>query len=180
MSLPAAFRQPLQGGKILRRRDRVQRRSIMCGYTVVDMNQALQLDEATHGEIKRLCAAGDVLANQGKHEAALAQYGDAWKLLPEPKSEWEAATWILAAIADSCFFLGMNKEAREALEYAVTCPGGLGNPFLHLRLGQVLFDVGEMDAAANELIRAYMGGGEELFETEAPKYLAFLRTRAQL
>jgi hypothetical protein len=54
-----------------------------------------------------------------------------------------------------------------------------GNPFLHLRLGQCRFELGDLDRAADELARAYMGDGEDVFEDEAPKYLAFLKTRLQ-
>jgi len=143
-------------------------------------DKALELGEATHEEITRLCASGDDLAAEGRHEDALAEYNNAWKLIPEPKNEWEASTWVLAAIADACFLLGKNKSARQALEYAMTCPGGLGNPFLHLRLGQLLLNAEERDTAADELMRAYMGAGQELFEREDPKYLAFLETRAHL
>lgn len=139
---------------------------------------ALELDDVLHGEIKRLCAAGDELADQGRHDGALVEFSKAWSLLPDPKNEWGAATWILAAIADSCFHLRNYQSAREALEHAMTCPRAIGNPFLHLRLGQVLFEAGEMDAAADELMRAYMGDGRDIFEPEDPKYLAFLGTRA--
>lgn len=59
------------------------------------------------------------------------------------------------------------------------CPDGIGNPFLHLRLGQVLFDQGDQDAAADELARAYMGAGPEIFDHEEPRYFAFLSTRMQ-
>jgi hypothetical protein len=62
----------------------------------------------------------------------------------------------------------------------MTCPGGLGNPFLHLRFGQILFESGDHDLAADELIRAYMGAGDEIFENEDPKYLNFLKTRAKI
>jgi len=93
---------------------------------------------------------------------------------------WEASTWILAAIADACFLMGKRKSARQALEYAMTCPGAIGNPFLHLRLGQVLFDADEKDAAADELIRAYMGAGAEIFEKDDPKYFEFLKTKAKI
>ena len=139
-----------------------------------------ELNELTCEEIKRLCADGDVFAGKGLHEAAVAEYNKAWTLIPEPKNQWEASTWVLAAIADSCFFLKKIKSARQALEYAMTCPDGLGNPFLHLRLGQVLFELQEMDAAADELMRAYMGAGKEIFASEDQKYLGFLGTRAAL
>lgn len=139
-----------------------------------------QLPAQLHEAIQRFCTAGDRLTADGQHEAAIAEYNRAWELIPEPKNHWNAATWVLAAIADAAFLGGYNTSAREALDYAMTCPGAVGNPFLHLRRGQVLLDLGEQDAAADELMRAWMGGGAELFAAEDGRYLAFLKTRARL
>jgi hypothetical protein len=111
---------------------------------------------------------------------AIAEYNKAWRLVPDPKNEWNASTWILAAIADAAFLAGYKSSAKEALQYVMTCPGALGNPFLHLRYGQVLLDGEEPDAAADELMRAYMAEGPEIFASEDPRYLAFLKTRAKL
>ncbi|WP_454733430.1 MULTISPECIES: tetratricopeptide repeat protein [Cupriavidus] len=144
------------------------------------MSNSFELDASTHEAIKTLCAAGDRLAETRSYEAAIAEYNKAWLLVPEPKSEWQASTWILAAIADACFLSGYKTSAREALQFAMTCPGAVGNPFLHLRLGQVLLDGGDEDGAANELMRAYMGGGLEIFAPEDAHYLDFLKTRAKL
>jgi hypothetical protein len=91
-----------------------------------------------------------------------------------------AATWVLAAIADAAFLGGFLQSARQAIEYGMTCPGAIGNPFMHLRFGQILLDLGERNRAADELMRAYMGAGAEIFERDDPKYLAFLKTRATL
>jgi tetratricopeptide (TPR) repeat protein len=146
------------------------------------MTEVRELDAATYEQIKALCAKGDKLADAREFDDALVQYGEAWDLLPNPKDGWNASTWILAAIADACFLGGYRTSALEALQDAMWCPGAIGNPFLHLRLGQVLFDDGEdLDRAADELLRAYiMGEGEEIFSSEDPRYLAFLRTRAIL
>jgi tetratricopeptide (TPR) repeat protein len=141
---------------------------------------ARQLDDAIHQEIKAHCAQGDAFVDSGEFEDALAAYNKAWVLVPDPKNEWEASTWILAAIGDLSFQAAWPNSGRKALEYAMTCPGGLGNPFLHLRLGQIKFDAGDLDGAADELMRAYMGGAEQIFEQDDPKYLAFLRTRAKI
>lgn len=139
-----------------------------------------EMDSATHERIKILCTKGDELAEVSKFEDAIAQYNEAWAMVPDPKNEWNASTWILAAIADSAFMGGYKTSALEALQYAMTCPDAIGNPFLHLRYGQVLFDRGEVDHAADELMRAYMGAGEEIFATEDSRYFEFLRTRADL
>lgn len=141
---------------------------------------SLQMDDAIYDRLNRLCEAGNDLVAQSRHDAAVTQFNDAWELVPEPKKDWEASTWILTAIGDCYFHLRDYKSARSVLEYAMRCPGGLGNPFIHLRLGQVLLDTGETDAAADELMRAYMGAGKEIFAEDDPKYLEFLATRAKL
>lgn len=140
----------------------------------------MELDDTLHERIKRHCADGDAHSAVGRFREALQEYNSAWKLVPEPKKEWNASTWILGAIGDAAFQGGWAKPARDALEYAMHCPEAIGNPYLHLRLGQVLFDADEHDRAADELMRAYLGAGEEIFSTEDDRYLAFLRTRAEI
>lgn len=146
----------------------------------LDLMNITELPPLVHEAIQHFCADGDKLAAAGRYEDAIGVYSRAWEIVPEPKDGWAASTWILAAIADAAFLADYKTSAREALEYATACPGAVGNPFLHLRLGQVLFDMGEHDRAADELMRAYMGAGTELFATEDQRYLAFLRTRAAL
>ena len=137
-----------------------------------------ELDDATFELVKRFSAEGDALAAAGDYGEAIHAYDRAWALLPEPKSQWTAATWILAAIADAGFLGGFLRSARCALDYVMLCPDAMGNPFLHLRRGEVLFEQENYDAAADDLMRAYMGGGPELFAEETAKYLDFLRSRA--
>lgn len=92
----------------------------------------------------------------------------AWKLIPEPKDNWEASTWLLAAIGDACFLSNNFRSGNDAFAYATRCPGGFGNSFIHLRLGQCQFELGNLDAAADELCRAYMGAGSEIFSHDNP------------
>jgi tetratricopeptide (TPR) repeat protein len=139
-----------------------------------------ELPSQIHEAIKQFCASGDALAASARYEDAISEYNRAWEMVPEPKVQWNASTWILAAIGDAAFLGGYGTSAREALEYAMHCPDALGNPFLHLRLGQILFDAGDTDRAADELMRAYMGAGSEIFVTEDERYLAFLKGRATL
>jgi hypothetical protein len=138
-----------------------------------------ELSESIHGEIQRLCAVGDGLAKHRQVSEALASYWSAWDLLPEPKLEWEAATWILTAIGDANFVSKDYSAGRDNLNNAMHCPGGIGNPFLHLRLGQCQFELGALDKAADELLRAYMGAGSDVFKDEDAKYIHFLQSRAK-
>jgi len=139
----------------------------------------VELPEDIHNKIERLCATGDAQAKQQQFAQALTSYWAAWDLLPEPKMEWEAATWILAAVGDANFLGGDYVAGRDNLSNAMHCPGAIGNPFLHLRLGQCQLEVGNLDRAADELMRAYMGAGADIFEDQDPKYIRFLQSRAK-
>src|SRR4051812_26397825 len=124
------------------------------------------------------CAEGDALARAGDYPGALQRFWAAWDLLPEPRTECKAATWILAAVGDANFLGGDYAAGRDNLSLAMLCPDAIGNPFLHLRLGQCQFELGNLDRAADELTRAYMGGGREIFVGEE-KYFEFLQTRLE-
>ena len=135
------------------------------------------LDQSVYEQIKDLCAKGDALAAEREFKKAHGFYAAALNLIPEPIENWEATTWIIAAIGDLYFLDGKTERALGAFKDAVRCPGGLGNPFIHLRLGECCFELGQHDRAADELTRAYMGAGRDIFANEDPKYLQFLGTR---
>jgi hypothetical protein len=138
-----------------------------------------ELAEQIHAEITRLCASGDELAEAGDYPGALEHYWQAWDLLPEPQTHWDAALWILTAIGDANFLGGDFVAGRDNLASAMHCPGAIGNAFVHLRLGQCQYELGNLDRAADELMRAYMGGGPDVFANEDAKYVKFLQTRAK-
>jgi len=134
-----------------------------------------EMDERLHAQITALCQSGDKAASEGEFARAVENYNQAFELLPEPFSKWEAATWILTAIGDANFLNREYEKALQALQDAMKCAGAVGNPFVHLRLGQVQFELGNMERARDELARAYMGGGEEIFSSENPKYLSLVK-----
>lgn len=138
-----------------------------------------QLPDSTYNQILQLSAEGDALADNQSYAEALTKYWTAWDLLPEPPTHWEAATWLLAAIGDANFLAEDYDAGRDNLSLAMHCPQAIGNPFLHLRLGQCQFELGDLDRAADELTRAYMAEGEPIFDDEDPKYLAFLKTKLE-
>lgn len=142
------------------------------------MNQ--QLSDELHSEIAALCKEGDDSAKAGQFPAAKQKYISALDLLPENHREWEAATWIYVAIGDVNLKMKEVERAFRCFFNAVQCPNGLGNPYIHLRLGQIYFDQGSLEKAADELTRAYMGAGLKIFMEDDPKYLEFLETRIEI
>jgi tetratricopeptide (TPR) repeat protein len=135
-----------------------------------------ELPDKLYQRIVSLCERGDALAEQEDYDDALEQYEKAWSLLPEPKNEWEAASWIQAAIGDAHFFTGDFENGAQAFQKARNSVEAYANPFLNLRLGQCEFEMENLPGAAENLLRAYMMGGDEVFEDEDPKYFAFLKT----
>jgi tetratricopeptide (TPR) repeat protein len=140
-----------------------------------------ELPADIHDSITTLAERGNGLADEGAYQEALAEFEKAWTLLPSPKHEWEAATWILVAIGDMHFMMQDFAEAYKPLRQAMVkeCPGARENPFIRLRRGQCLLELGQEEEAAPELASAYMLGGYDLFASEQPKYLAFLKTRLE-
>lgn len=135
-----------------------------------------ELPPKVHQEIVALCRDGDRLADSGETRAAIKKYLAAWELIPEDKESWEASTWVLGAAGEAYFNARMFDKALSSFRSALNCPGGLGNPYIHLRVGECFFETNELHWAGDQLMQAYMGAGEEIFEKEDPKYRAYLAT----
>lgn len=144
------------------------------------MNIEDQLDPQIYMNVKIFCSQGDELLEKQLYKESISEYNKAWKLIPPPKNHWNASTWILTAIGDACYLGGFREKGISAFEYVMTCPNAIGNPFIHLRYGQLLYDSGDYEHAANELIRAFMAEGEDIFLGEDNKYLDFLKTKADI
>jgi hypothetical protein len=127
--------------------------------------------------VDRLFAEGEKFADAEEYGEALARFQAAWALLPEPKDDQEPAVQILAAIADGYFYLGEWDKCREAVQHAFRCGAELDNPFLRLRLGQSLYELGDEREAANWLVPVYLMEGRGPFEADDPKYLEFFRNK---
>jgi tetratricopeptide (TPR) repeat protein len=131
------------------------------------------------GDAERLLAEGDDLADAGEDAEALRRYRAAWSALPEPREEQEPAIRIQAAIADCHFHLGDWESCRQAVQHAFRCGAEPDNPFLRLRIGQSLYELGDEREAANWLVLAFLSEGRSLFQEDDPKYLEFFRDRLQ-
>ena len=133
-----------------------------------------EINDKDYEEIKRLCKNGDILADRERFEEAILEYYKAYKIIPDPKIEWNATTWVLIAIADAFFFLHDFESVKKTLYDVLRCPGGYGNPFVHMRLGQAEFELGNKEIAKEQLGLAHEKEGDRIFRYDAPKYLNFL------
>lgn len=134
-----------------------------------------ELDDNIYEQVTKLSREAEKYFDKGYLEKAITTYRQALELLPEPKSEWEAATWLYAAIGDAYWILAEYQNSFDAFFQALKSPGGIGNPFIHLRVGQLAYVGGDTKKARDEFIRAYMGAGEEIFKSEDGKYFSLIK-----
>jgi tetratricopeptide (TPR) repeat protein len=121
-------------------------------------------------QIRQQCADGYALYDAGAFNDALRLFYQAWLLLPKPQIDYEAAGWVLTAIGDTYFRLAQYDQGREALTSALHCPNTGKSSFVHLRLGQCLWELGQADKAQQSLLQAYQVGEVKLFDAEDEKY----------
>lgn len=137
------------------------------------------MNELTPGLAKRLDAyldrAND-LADDGDFEAALAKFKAALALIPEPQLDYKETFGVLVALGDMQFLLDDFAGCRESLAAAVAGFKEAGKePFVAMRLGQSLLELGQDAEARDWLARAHKAGGDKAFECEDPKYLAAIK-----
>ncbi|APR84840.1 TPR repeat protein [Minicystis rosea] len=147
------------------------------GYPLFIMSRPdpSQLDEHIVATVTALCERGDDDVENGLYEAAVEKYEEALTLIPRPLYAWAVTTWIFSAIAEARYLQKDWARTKESIMEAFRCEGAIGNPFLHLRLGQAEIALGNKGRGVEELIRAHERGGDEVFDGEDPKYLALVR-----
>lgn len=65
----------------------------------------MELDERIYREICDLSQEGDQYLDDDNFELAEKKYLEALDLIPKPKTEWEASTWLYVALGEVYFFL---------------------------------------------------------------------------
>lgn len=130
----------------------------------------LTLDDQVYEQIVQLCDKGNIFVETGELEKAIESYMEALDLVPLPKNQWETSTWIYTALGDTYYYNREYETAKSHLYNALNCPEGTSNPFILLRLGQSLYECGELEKAQEYLLRAYMLEGYKIFFHEDDKY----------
>ena len=130
----------------------------------------LESPKETTLAIKELCAAAYCSYDAGDYKKALRTFYQGWLLLPKPQTHYQEAGWLLIGIGDTYYRLGQHIPACEALKSANHCQSTRDNPFIHLRLGQCLFQMGEKSTAKGHLLLAHKLGGVKIFSNEPEFY----------
>jgi tetratricopeptide (TPR) repeat protein len=128
-------------------------------------------------KVDKIAVRGNTLIDKDRYQEAITEFKKGIDLLPPPREQWDAFLWFLCGIGDAQWFMEDHENGLVTWRDAIL-HGGLGNAFVHMRRGQVLFELGDRKEAANELLRALLLGGEQVFETKEPKYLELVKSVA--
>lgn len=126
----------------------------------------MEMNDAVYAKVATLCQQGEERFEEGAYAEAIEQYRQAYELLPSPKTDWEAGSWIWAAIGDCHYCLEAYAEAVGCFRHAEVYPDERRSGFIQLRAGQCYWKLGEVPNAKEYLLRAYLLGGREIFEGE--------------
>lgn len=135
----------------------------------------MELEDRVYEKIVQLCEEGDNLSEDELYEEAIERYNLALDLLPTPKTDWEASTWIYTALGDVYFAIEDYENGRDFFYNALNCPDGITNPYILLRLGECLFECEQFEKAKEYLLKAYMLEGYRIFAEEDEKYFEIIK-----
>ncbi len=135
-----------------------------------------ELPDDIYEQVEALSEDGNDLIDDGDAAGAEAVWRQALALLPEPRDIWEAYTWLNASIGEACYLQEDYDGAVQVLFDALNGPEAQANPFIHYMLGKSLWKRGgDEERAIDELLRAYMLDGNEIFEGDEEEGPAMLR-----
>jgi len=99
-----------------------------------------ELPDEIYTKIEKWSEEGNNFFEQEQFTQALGKYEAALQLVPEPKLDWEASTWLYTSIGDVHFSEEIFDKAKDSYYNALNCPDGIHNPYINLSLGQTLYE----------------------------------------
>lgn len=126
-------------------------------------------------EIIKTVEAGNVLDETQQHEQSLIYYDQAWGMLPEPKTDWEVASWIASCHANAHMDLGQYALAKPWAEISLQTRGSDIDSGPLIELGIVCMRLEQHDEAYSYLHRAYEYGKERAFQGRSGDVLRYYK-----
>lgn len=138
----------------------------------------MELKDNLYNQIESLSEKGNEAMENERYDEAISFFQQAYNLLPAPKEEWEAYTWIMVSIGDAYF---SKQKYQSSLECFRKCynNGDVDNPFILLRIGENSLELNDSEMAKEFLLRAYMLEGKKIFKHES-KFLQWLSNNVEL
>ena len=130
------------------------------------------LESELKAQVVELCNKAVEAQEEERFHASNRDLQKVYDLLPEPKNEWKAYSWLISIMADNHFEQDEYIAAFKKLEEVFTLDAeSTENAYLCLRRGQCALELEHDELAKQFLTRAFELEGKELFEDEHSKYL---------
>ena len=94
-----------------------------------------------------------------------------YESLTDDQKRTREGRYVIVHIAEVCFSERWIEDAFDNFNFAIQFKDTVGNPFLHLRLGQLNYLVQNKDKMHDELSIALIMDGEAIFKDEDPKLI---------
>jgi len=135
-----------------------------------------ELEDTIKALVVPLCEKAVQQQDNERYDGSNRSLQKVLDLIPEPKHEWKAYSWLQLSRADNYYELKQYTEALELISDTLTRDNSSqSNPYVMMRYGQCLFEINKKTEAKDALKKALELGGEEIFEDEYVKYLKFIK-----
>ncbi|BDS13110.1 hypothetical protein [Aureispira anguillae] len=91
--------------------------------------------------------------------------------LSDDKKGQREGRYLIIRIGEVYFQENAFEDALDNYGFVMRFKNTVGNPFLHLRLGQIQYHIKNKERMHDELSRALIMGGEIVFEDENSKFI---------
>lgn len=128
-------------------------------------------DTARGSSIDALVDAAVAAGRGGNLDDAITNLNEAWNLIPEPRRDGPEVDRVLQNLAGAWRLKGDLDKALELYRAAAETPLGYRSSTVHLWLGRILFDRGDMVPAREHLRRAWELSEGRVFEDVPQPYV---------
>ncbi len=130
------------------------------------------LSEQLEDQIIEIKQQGDNLQMKHHYLKAIEKYEEAIKLMPEPVEQWLYLRVLWLNIAENYWLNaeyksgkgGGYEQALEVYRMIMKLPRSIGKSNYHARIGQIMYQLGNMEKAKDEFIRSYTLSGMKDFD----------------
>ncbi|WP_299326567.1 hypothetical protein [uncultured Maribacter sp.] len=99
-----------------------------------------------------------------------------YESLTDDQKRTREGRYVILHIAEVFFSERWIEDAFDNYNFAMQFKDTVGNPFLHLRLGQLNYLVQNKDKMHDELSRALIMDGDAIFKNEDPKLIEMVKS----
>ena len=99
-----------------------------------------------------------------------------YESLTDDQKRTREGRYVIVHIAEVCFSERWIEDAFDNFNFVMQFKDTVGNPFLHLRLGQLNYLVQNKDKMHDELSRALIMDGEAIFKDEDPILIEMVKS----